>query len=301
MNEFTKIKDFKNTVSKICRLPTLSYEGTIKLHGTNAGVSYSKERGLIPQSRNRELTIEKDNMGFAIFIESKKEVLEEFFLCFENPEEITIYGEWCGERIQNGMAINKLPKMWVIFAMKEEEDYRYINWASEKDQIYNINHFQKHYIDIDFNNPAEHTEKIQEWVNEVEKECPVGKHFGISGMGEGIVFTHYNDNGFRKSIFKVKGDKHKNVKKREKQIISPEKIKSINDFCDYAVTENRLKQGLEHVNLDIKNTGKFIKWICQDIISEETDTLIANELVVKDFTREASARARNYFIGKLKY
>jgi len=300
MNEFTKIKDFKNTVSQICRLPTLSYEGTVKLHGTNAGVSYSKKRGLIPQSRNRELTIEKDNMGFAMFVESKKEIIEEFFLYFEEPETITIYGEWCGERIQNGMAINKLPKMWVIFAMKEKENYRYINWASEKNQIYNINHFQKYYIDIDFNNPAEHTEKIQKWIDEVEKECPVGKHFGVSGMGEGIVFTHYTNYGLRKSIFKVKGAKHKNVKKREKQIISPEKIKSINDFCDYAVTENRLKQGLENVDLDIRNTGKFIKWICQDIISEETDTLIANELIAKDFTREASVRARDYFLEKLK-
>ena len=29
-------------------------------------------------------------------------------------------------------------------------------------------------------------------VLEVEAECPIGKHFGVSGIGEGIVFASKN-------------------------------------------------------------------------------------------------------------
>ena len=55
--------------------PTLTFEITEKIHGCNAGVSYSNQDGIWYQSRENVITVEKDNMGFAFFCEQRKEVL----------------------------------------------------------------------------------------------------------------------------------------------------------------------------------------------------------------------------------
>lgn len=54
--------------------PVLTFKGTVKLHGTNAGVSYNTESGLWAQSRNGIITTENDNAGFARFVEDRKDV-----------------------------------------------------------------------------------------------------------------------------------------------------------------------------------------------------------------------------------
>ena len=54
---------FDRTIPK----PVLTFKGTVKLHGTNCGVSYNAESGLWAQSRNGIITPENDNAGFAQF------------------------------------------------------------------------------------------------------------------------------------------------------------------------------------------------------------------------------------------
>ena len=63
--------------------PVLTFKGTVKLHGTNAGVSfkygYSQEESEFwAQSRENIITPEKDNAGFAFFVESKKHAFRKF-------------------------------------------------------------------------------------------------------------------------------------------------------------------------------------------------------------------------------
>jgi len=104
--------------------------------------------------------------------------------------------------------------------------------------------------------------------------------------------------------FKTKGEKHKNTKSKNIINIDPEIQKNINDFIEYAVTENRLNQGIEVVftqqnePLDIRKMGSFLRWIAKDIEAEEMDVIIKSNLEIKLLTKSISAKARTWFLKK---
>jgi len=84
-----------------------------------------------------------------------------------------------------------------------------------------------------------------------------------------------------------------------------ELVESINAFVDYAVTESRLKQGIEYMKrngLDIsqKNTGEFLRWVVGDIVKEETDVLTANNLDQKKVNPVISTKARQWYFNNLE-
>jgi len=298
-------------------LPIHKYTGTVKMHGTNAGVTISKEGEIYAQSRSNIITVEKDNAGFAFFVESKKEAFASFFeqLNFDGYDYITIFGEWCGGNIQKGVAINGLPKMFVIFDIKysyeniEQGDNIYLSndyiklFRCPAQNIFNIYDFPTYEVEIDFNHPEEIQNKIIELTLQVEDECPVGKYFGSIGVGEGIVFTYLNEDG-SKYRFKSKGLKHSNSKVKTLASVDTDKLNSVKEFVDYAVTENRLDQGIEKVfgiggELDIKKTGDFLRWVVSDVIKEELDTLSDNGLEPKDVTSAISVKARGWLLEKI--
>ncbi len=99
--------------------------------------------------------------------------------------------------------------------------------------------------------------------------------------------------------FKVKGEKHSVSKVKKLAAVDPEKLKSIESFVEYAVTENRLHQGLDEVGLSQKSIGQFIGWINKDINKEEGDTLEVNNLTMKDVGRYVADKARVFYLGKL--
>jgi len=169
--------------------------------------------------------------------------------------------------------------------------------------IFNIYDFPTYEIEIDFNNPAELQNKIIELTLQVEDECPVGKYFGSIGIGEGIVFSYIDEEG-NKSRFKSKGVKHSNSKVKVLASVDTEKLNSVKEFVEYAVTENRLNQGLEKVfgingELDKSRMGEFIKWVVGDVIKEETDTLSDNKLEPKDVVSATSVKARGWLLEKI--
>jgi hypothetical protein len=304
--------------------PTLTFKGTVKLHGTNAGVSYTS--GYEPdssmywiQSRENIITPEQDNAGFAFFVESKKEVFKKFvdqisassFYDFRH-NTVTIYGEWCGGNIQKGVGISNLPKSFFIFGVKitphtsSEEELRLkpAFWIpshylkSPDDGIYNIEDFPTWEMEINFNEPEMVQNKLSELTIAVEDECPVAKAFGFSGIGEGIVWScEYKGVVHR---FKVKGEKHSSSKVKTLAAVDTEKINSIKEFVEYAVTESRFNQGLEKTfpngePIDIKKMGMLMKWIVDDIIKEEMDTMVANKLEPKDIGKYVSTKVREMF------
>ena len=144
------------------KLPTLTFTGTVKLHGTNAGVTLTRDGDMYAQSRENVITVEKDNAGFAFFVESNKNVFSDLFktLDIRDADYITIFGEWAGGNIQKGVAINGLPKMFVVFAVKlsydnNEETANYFLTDAEtkhlKNQdslIFNVLDFENYSIDI---------------------------------------------------------------------------------------------------------------------------------------------------------
>ena len=333
---YPKIGQFKNVIRHVvdsCRYagkddngdaifdptiipPTLKFKGSVKLHGTNAGVSINREGEIWAQSRTSIITSESDNAGFAFFVESNVELFRELFstLSFEDADFITIFGEWCGGNIQKGVAINGLDKMFVVFATKlsyiDEErsnwyltDEKYSHLSSNEDRIYNINDFETYEIEIDFSDPARSQNEIIELTMEIEKECPIGKKFGNIGIGEGVVFKHVEENG---SIiqFKSKGKKHSSSKVKTLAPIDTEKMASIDEFVEYSVTENRLNQAIEQVftinneEIDIKKMGQFLKWVSSDIITEEKDTMKESGLEPRDIGKHLSNKARKWFLEK---
>ena len=264
-----------------------------------------------------------DNAGFAFFVESNKEIFNELFktIDIKDADFITIFGEWCGGNIQKGVAINDLDKMFVVFAVKlsynidptDENDKRINFYMKSEDfksikstdnQIFNIHDYPTYTIDIDFENPADVQNQMIEITSEIEKECPFGKAFGISGVGEGCVWKHHKEDG---SVlqFKVKGEKHAGKSKVKKlQIVDVEKLNSVKEFVEYVVTEGRLNQGIEKVftmngeDIDIKKMGQFLKWIMSDIVAEEMDTFKENGLEPKDVGKFVSNKARKWFLEK---
>jgi len=298
--------------------PTLTFRGTVKLHGTNASVVLLPDGTITAQSRNRELTLDRDNAGFAKFVfeeqgeEYWRTLLNYVKLLYsaDDKETVAIYGEWCGQGIQSGVAISKLEKMFVIFAVRigTEEDTKWFSPAMagvDGDRVFQITQFPYYEITVDFNKPRLIQNTLIEKTLEVEGECPVGAFFGHKGVGEGIVWNCVTE-GFDESRFwfKTKGKKHSVSKVKTLAPVDVEKMNSIDEFASYVVTEARLLQGVDHLkemgkDLSQKSTGDYLRWLVNDVMSEEADTLEASGLTSKEVNKHISGKARKWFFSWL--
>ena len=287
-------------------LPIATFFGTVKVHGTNAGVGYDPEsKTLWAQSRNHVLSEKSDNCGFHTFVMKNKALFISILSSLTTNLPIVAYGEWFGSGIQKNVAVSTLQRRLMIFAVKHvNNDERYPIWLpkdaitcfhSPEDFIFNTYNFPVYEIDIDFNNPQATQNQLVDITNQVEKECPVGKYFGVSGIGEGIVWSnpHYG-------CFKVKGKEHSSSNVTTLASVDTEKLASIDEFVKYAVTENRLNQGIEQVftikglQPDIKQMKSFIIWITGDVTKEESHTLKDNGLIPEDVGKAVATRAREW-------
>nr|DAI89624.1 MAG TPA: RNA ligase 2 [Caudoviricetes sp.] len=321
MKKYNSIEQFRNVIRKVKEnhdyqgkdesgnaiyshtsdYPTIKFKGTVKIHGTNAGVVLHKNGQLDFQSRERVLSLEQDNAGFMLAMLNTNwiGVLERFNF----NEYVAVYGEWCGGNIQKGVAINGLPKMFIIFGIKIDDVWIDLpaDFHNNGINIYNILQFPTYEIDIDFNNPELSQNKLIELTMAVEEECPVGKFFGVSGIGEGIVWTSVDNEDFK---FKSKGEKHSASKVKTLNAVDTESLEGLKEFVDLAVTENRLEQGIQYLtemgfSLDQKSTGQFLGWMVKDIIKEETDTIVANQFDVKKVKSAVSNKARIWFLNRV--
>lgn len=298
--------------------PTLTFKGTVKLHGTNASVCFNDVDGFWVQSRQYIITPEKDNAGFAGFAESHK---IEFCSLFDSLIKrhkidstiytISIYGEWAGKGVQSNAGITQLDKAFYVFGVKvskpQDEAFNsyWIDSSTIRNtecRIFNVEDYQTYSIDVDFNMPQLVQNKFVEITEKVEAECPISKAFGIeNGLGEGVVWSVEYKNKIHR--FKVKGEKHSVTKVKKLASVDVEKLKSIEEFVEYSVTENRFNQAIEYVfgkdELDVKKMGDFIRWIIKDITSEEMDTMVANGLEAKDVNKYISNKARKMFFDVL--
>lgn len=307
--KFSSIEQFRHIVKDVTEtaefhgqpLPKITFNGTVKIHGTNAGVGWNGDK-IIIQSRNKEISTELDNCGFAQYVTINLDSFKDLCSHFDG-KEVRIYGEWCGKGIQKGVAVSELDKMFIIFTVTVDNvniDFKSVDFSHyHKSNIHSIHEFQSWNIDIDFSSPESVQEKLMSITQQVEKCCPVGKHFGVSGVGEGVVWCGKYQEKILK--FKVKGDKHSvvSVKKgsKTKVNISPEKLSSITEFINYAASENRMKQGLQEI--EEKNIGGLIRWMSDDIQKEESDTLITSGLTLKDIKPMLSAKVRDFFMNKI--
>jgi hypothetical protein len=297
----------------------LQFNGTVKLHGTNAALVVSMSGGepaITYQSRNNEITTETDNAGFANYMSQiDKSVIIGIASGYlrEGVEKVVLFGEWCGSGVQKGVAISELEKMFVIFAVKVfKDDPENGEWAdlnptvgSTAHRIFNSTLFETYSVDIDFNAPEMSVNKLVAITEQVEAECPVGKNFGVSGVGEGVVWR-CTDNPTSELWFKVKGEKHSVTKVKKLVEVDTVKLGSIVEFVERVVTDARVKQGIDYLSeqgLDLsrKSTGQFLSWFFADIMKEESDVMEKSGLVKKDVSSRIGEKARGMFFAATDY
>jgi hypothetical protein len=265
------------------------------------------------QSRKRIITPEDDNYGFAAWAAEREYIFHDCAMCawdrlgdgFEQ-QPIVIYGEWAGKGIQSGVAVSELERFFYIFGIKSLTPAGDSFWLGHLpvlghcDSIITSKEVREYVMDIDFKNPGMVQNVLAEMTEEVEKHCPVGAYMGVDGVGEGIVWEHINPQGQRIS-FKVKGEKHSVTKVKKLVKVDTEKLRSIDEFLNYAVTENRLRQGFSEVcanTADRALLGTFIKWVSNDVRKEEADTMEDNGLTMKDIGKGLSLRAKDWFFAQ---
>ena len=292
------------------------YRGTVKLHGTNAGVVWRPGKGgLTFQSRNRVLKVGDDNAGFAAYFSEEKNrywlklAMAEIALNngVEPGSPLAVYGEWCGEGIQSGVAIAQLPKMFVIFAAHAGgrwlEDVRFTPY--EDARVYSIMSFPTYEMEIDFAVPGLAQNDMVAITEQVEACCPVGKHFGVEGIGEGVVWTPA-DVASSRYWFKVKGEKHSSSKVATLAAVDVELVAAKDELVNKVCTENRLKQALDHhlneakLTLEMRDIGHFLRWVFNDIEKEELDTITANGFAMKDLGKPISDKAKRFYMLEMQ-
>jgi len=305
---------------KLAPKPVVEFTGTVKLHGTNASIGINNDRNIWAQSKANIITPLKDNHGFAQFVESKKELFREITKCVAIPPNhiLYIYGEWAGIGVQKGVAISEFEKAFYVFSAKMQVfdssgvviDTQYLPEVELKDliksdfenQIFNLYEFPvfKVVIDCEQGHIAQNT--LVSIVSEIEKECPVAKKFGVSGIGEGLVFVgEYKENRY---TFKVKGEKHAGKSKIKKlRKADDSRINLINETVNKVLPVWRLDQFFNEIvgdNIDRKKLGDFIRALIADVVKEELDILTDAGLTVKDIGGQLSEQARNYFFEREK-
>ena len=310
---FPDIPQFRNTIKLVREraehdgvpLPTLTFVGSVKLHGTNASVVFPLEGGFYCQSRSQVITPEADNAGFARLVENNKDLFSRL-----DKSGVVVYGEWCGQGIQKGVAISQAPKQFIVFAVRLMDG----TWLDRigicyriGDKLRCIHDYPTWTLDIDFAEPEKAQNRLVELTQVVEAECPVGKAFGVSGIGEGIVWWPTPTDEFNTSnlAFKVKGEKHSETKVKTLAAVDVEKLASINELVDAILTEHRLEKRLDALKeqggtLDIKSTGAFLKLVGSDVHKEEADTIAASGIKEGDVMGAVQKKAKQWWMEKLR-
>lgn len=323
MEKFTSIEQFRhvvkgvrehfNRISSPHLIPTLTFIGTVKLHGTNAGVRRFHGK-FQSQSREQIIDVTNDNYGFAKYVASLDEgELHRLFdqIGYEVDDDITIYGEWCGPGIQENVAITLLPtRQWVIFAAKRNGEYvAQINKLDtsrlEANGIYNIHRVDPFVLEVNFKTPEKASPLFEQYTKQVEDECPWAKSFGISGLGEGIVWKCLERPTDSDLWFKTKGQKHSKSKVTTVAPVDVERVENIRACVELILPEGRLKQGLDVVlnqqklEFTPQNFGAFMKWIAGDILKEESDTITENGFEWKEIVKEVNNKCREWYFTEM--
>lgn len=314
--KFGSIGQFRNFIKTMQYLGwrKINLIGTVKIHGTNSSVGLDlKDNSLFYQSRNRVLSLDDDNYDFAKYIEDNKSEFLKIFdeiknkINTEKYDSIIIYGELAGKGIQNKVAVSQIDRFFAPFSIvgvnKDTVDELDVKLSiNESIRFYPVETFGVYNVQLDLDNVHLAQQEIKDLTISIENECPVGKYFGVSGTGEGIVFTDET----KQYSFKSKGEKHSVSKVKVIADVDIEKINKIKDFVDYSVTENRLNQGIEYLKemnkeLDISNMGDFLRWLANDVLKEEQDVITENGLDndLKAIMKSVSSKGRKWFMDKI--
>lgn len=316
---------------------TIRYIGTVKLHGTSFQVQC--HRGyFVPQSRNQALVGDSGHYGSVDWlqdlrvIEAIREVEQDIRLRFNLHEDtpLILCGEWCGGNVQKKVALQELPKQWVLFQAAvpnlnhipgHDSPLTYLHHTAiqpfggrYKDRdvaLFSIKDVSTWSLDICWSSTESVNaaiQKVNEWTLAVEQECPwaAQSHYGVHGIGEGIVWVPEGPEllNVTELCFKSKGHEHKRhnkpVLKQDPARLNPERLSSVQQFVEFAMSPDRLEQGLEvmcanGVALELKNIKVFLDWVSADVRRECADELEASGLSWKDVEKIVTRNSAVFF------
>ncbi len=334
MEKFVHVESIKAVAKRVHRhnstcepgkeVSQVRYRGTVKIHGTNAGVVCAPGLPLQAQSRNRELTLENDNMGFAAFVVEHEEALREYAMEVRNVcglssiDPVVLYGEWCGPGIQKGVGVARLPyKQFAVFAARLR-DGAYLDPFKSPDFCPPIHPFVRSVIEVepihvvlDFVHKAQIADmlaRVEEQVAKIDRSCPWAAMFDIEGPGEGLVFWPvWGADGYpdpSELVWKAKGAKHKEVTAAVSRDVPLAEVQHLTEFCARICPEARLNKGLDYMRemaipFEKRSTGQFLKWIGQDLKRECADLAAEEGFEWKAVASVSSAIARDFFFRTL--
>lgn len=291
---------------------SLVYKSKIKLDGTNSAVNLHEHK-VEYQSRNRTITPDDDNFGFARWAHSHFDYWQKLTSDFPFETPVTIHGEWAGQGVIGGTAIAQSPRIFAIFAIQIGDQV-----IVEPSRISNLLkalpantyilpwHSEIEIPFIDEEALATAVRILNEEILKIEVEDPwVKKIMGISGVGEGLVLyppadknLGINVNDLKNLIFKAKGTLHR-VKAAPTAVeANPTVLAGIQAFVDTYVTIPRCTQGLRvacNNDPDVKNTGAFLKWLILDVQKESATDIAANNLDWKTLVGPVQNAGRVWF------
>jgi len=316
--KFPSIGSFANMIKFRDRFrsktETATFGTKIKLHGTNAGVRI-RDGEIKVQSRGRDISVGKDNYGFANWVDLHKSHFEiARRLSVTTTNTIIIYGEWAGEGVQKSVAVSKAPKAFYVFAiciMAAGGSKRYIVEPSVIEQyvpaaegLYILPWF-KEPVKVDFGNSFNTPEVVATYLNEevakIDEVDPYIKDlYGIEAVGEGLVgycLDELEESGW---WFKVKGSKHTVNDEAKIAKVQRRAGQEYHDLAEAFLTEGRFNQAIFEKNLDFdkKNTGPFLSWVMQDIQKESSNEREELQIEWRLWAGILSKGAREWFLAK---
>lgn len=300
---------------------TVTYRAKVKLHGTNAAVQVTSEGTLECQSRERIITPEDDNYGFARWVDSHRDA----WLTTIMPGTV-VFGEWAGPGVMKSVAVSKIPnKVFAVFAMLVPNGKGGRDLIVEPSEIAKIliprvpcavlPWYGDFVVTVDWDGTPEALtpmlDRINAEVRAVETCDPwVKTTFGVEGTGEGLVFYPEGDtftpDAYYLRMFKAKGEEHKTVAQKAPAQIDPEVVKNLADFATLVLTPARLEQGALAVkpdgaamSYDLKRIGAFLGWVSKDVAKECGPELAASGLDAKAVSKAVTELARKWYMAKV--
>lgn len=295
------------------KLPVVEFIGYEKHHGTNASIVFSHDGSFYCQSRENIVTEERDNAGFAHWVHKEGyKIFDQIKHHFDGWDGyVVLYGEFAGGSIQKGVALNQLPKMFIVFGMKkvciiDPDNNEWVDSSYVKDHsisVYNATESPSYTIQVDLERPDKAIEQMNSWVDEIDKESPFAKNLGVSGVGEGLVFRVKNQYSFDRA-FKVKGSSHSKSKIKKLPTVDVQKMDSIQQAVETHCNEDRMEQIYDKIVLSEadkvpQNIGNFIRLLIEDCWEEEGDSVRASDITRKEFSAAASKKAAKWFQEKI--
>ena len=311
--KFTSIGKFSDAWYQMQRqeINEIEFRGKIKLHGTNAAIRV-QDGEIFFQKRTADVTIGKDNAGFASFASDVK---------WSTSRDYIIYGEWAGQGVQKSDAISLIgKKMFFVFGVQVgdimiTEPDMILDYMPDDERVTVLPWFHSESTSVRLdtvNQTRAFAELLDLQVKSIGNEDPYVKDmFGISGVGEGLVVTPTStENGFvpielfNTYSFKVKSEAHLVQKtKGPNSSIYVEIPGSVNDFVEQFVTDNRCEQMVaEHLNGDYAMQGisTFLKVLTEDIIKESKNEFAEMNVDWKFISKQISKQGVQWFKSQHK-